>query len=52
MDSPETTYNTIAMHDVPELVAQKDIDQHIPSLELKFDKSDFVVYEKPAKARN
>lgn len=51
MDSLETTYNTIAMHDIPELVVQKDIDQHIPSLELKLDKADLLIFEKPAQAR-
>lgn len=52
MDSLETMYNTLAMHDLPELVQQKDIDQHIPSLELKLDKADLVIFEKPSNARN
>ena len=43
MESFETIYNTIAMHDVRQLVTQKDVDLHNPALEFKLDQADLVI---------
>lgn len=43
MQSLDTIYNTIAMHDVRQLVAQNDVALHIPSMEYKLDNTDLVI---------
>ena len=48
MESIDTIYNTIAMHDVAELVTDKDVDLHDRMMMFKLDKGD-LVYPPPAK---